>query len=143
VHDVSAGGFGAATPTVAGDWLKIGSVVGMQAGGGDSWLIGVVRRLSRDAEELGNVGIQTVAKSARAVDLLAGGSGTSLGQGILLSDPSDKPGELRMLLDIDRFDPRRSIQLAQDKGFLLMPIELIERGDDYELAKYRDPRRAS
>jgi hypothetical protein len=143
VQNVSAGGFGATTPTVAGDWLKIGSVVGMQPSGSENWLVGVVRRLSRDAEELGNVGIQTIAKSARAVDLRTGGSGAPLGQGILLSDPSDKPGELRILLDVNRFDARRSIQLAHETGYLLTPVGLIEKGDGYELAKYRDPRRAS
>jgi hypothetical protein len=142
VQNVSAGGFGATTPTVAGDWLKIGSLVGLQPSGSDAWLVGIVRRLARDAEELGNVGIQTIAKSARSVELRTGGSGSLLGLAVLLTDPSDKPGEVRLLLEIDKFDPRRSIQLAQETGYLLTPVEVIERGDDYELAKYRDPRRA-
>lgn len=142
VHNVSAGGFGAATPTIAGDWLKIGSLLGMQPSGGDNWLVGIVRRLSRDAEELGNVGIQTVAKSARSVELRSGGSGASLGLGILLTDPSDKPGEVRLLLEVERFDLRRSIEMVQDgSGQLLTPVELIENGDDYELARYRNMRK--
>jgi hypothetical protein len=144
VQNVSAGGFGATTPTVTGDWLKIGSVVGLQPSGGENWLVGIVRRLARDTDELGNVGIQTVAKSARSIELRAGGSGTSLGVGILLSDPSDKAGEVRVLLEPDRFDSRRSIEITDDGGTqLLMPIELVERSDDYELAKYRGMKRTN
>jgi hypothetical protein len=142
VHNVSAGGFGAVTPTAVGDWFRIGSLVGMQPSGTDSWLVGIVRRLSRDVEEVGNVGIQTIAKSARAVDLRSGGSGTSLGVGILLSDPADKPGEVRLILEVDKFDPRRSIEMAQEPGNLLKPIDVVEQGDDYELARYRDMRRS-
>jgi len=142
VQNVSAGGFGAITPTVNGDWLRIGSLVGLQPGGADNWLVGIVRRLSRDAEEQGNVGIQTVAKAAKSVELRAGGSGSSLGLGILLVDPSDKPGEVRVLLEIDRFDARRSIEMTRDgNAHLLMPIEVIEQGADYEMARYRDMRR--
>jgi hypothetical protein len=142
VQNVSAGGFGATTPQVAGDWLRIGSVVGMQPSGGDNWLVGIVRRLSRDAEELGNVGIQTVAKTATSVDLRSGGSGSSLGTGVLLIDPSDKAGEVRVLLEPNRFDARRSIEMVQSgNAHLLMPLELIESGVDYELARYRDMRR--
>lgn len=142
VQNVSAGGFGATTPTVTGDWLRIGSLVGMQPSGGENWLVGIVRRLSRDAEEQGNVGIQTIAKSAKSVELRAGGSGSSLGLGILLTDPSDKPGEARILLEVDRFDARRSVEMVQGgAGQLLTPVELIEQGADYELARYRGMRR--
>ena len=142
VQNVSAGGFGAVTPPVTGDWLRIGSLVGMQPSGGQNWLVGVIRRLSRDAEEQGNVGIQTIAKAAESVELKAGGSGTSLGVGILLVDPSDKLGEMRMLLDVGRFDSRRSIEMMKDGSpTLLMPMELLEEGTDYELAKYRSMRR--
>jgi hypothetical protein len=144
VQNVSAGGFGATTPQMIGDWLKIGSLVGMQPSGGDNWLVGIVRRLSRDAEELGNVGIQTVAKSGVSIELKNGGSGTSLGTGVLLIDPSDKPGEVRVLLEVNRFDSRRSIEMVREGNtHLLMPMEIIESGVDYELARYRDMRRTS
>ena len=142
VQNVSAGGFGAVTPPVTGDWLRIGSLVGMQPSGGANWIVGIVRRLSRDVSEQGNVGIQTVAKAAQTVELRAGGSGTSLGIGVLLVDPSDKAGEVRILLDLDRFDSRRSIEMVREgSGHLLMPIEIIERGFDYEMARYKDMRR--
>jgi hypothetical protein len=142
VQNVSAGGFGATTPQVTGDWLRIGSVLGLQPDGGANWLVGVVRRLSRDVDDLGNVGIQTIAKSAFPVDLRTGGSGTAIGSGILLLDPTDKAGEVRMLLDVDRFDDRRSIEMVRDgANHLLMPIGIIEQGDDYELVRYRDMRR--
>jgi hypothetical protein len=143
VQNVSAGGFGAVTPQVTGDWLQIGSLVGLQPSGGDNWLVGIVRRLSRETTEQGNVGIQTIAKSAQSVELKNGGSGSAMGTGVLLVDPSDKAGEVRVLLERDRFDARRSIEMVRDgAGHLLMPIEVIEAGADYELARYRDMRRA-
>jgi hypothetical protein len=76
------------------------------------------------------------------VELRSGGSGTSLGTAILLSDPSDKPGEVRLILESDKFDPRRSIEMAQEVGNLLKPIDIVEKGDDYELTRYRDMRRS-
>ena len=142
VQNVSAGGFGATTPQLTGDWLRIGCVLGMQPDGGANWLVGLVRRLARDADDQGNVGIQTVAKSAFPVELRTGGSGASIGTGILLVDPTDKAGEVRILLDVDRFDDRRSIEMVKDGiNHLLMPVGIIEQGDDYELARYRDMRR--
>jgi hypothetical protein len=142
VHNVSAGGFGATTPQLTGDWLRIGSVLGLQPDGGANWLVGMVRRLSHDADDQGNVGIQTIAKSAFSVDLRTAGSGTAIGGGILLVDPTDKAGEVRMLLEVDRFDDRRSIEMVRDgASHLLMPIGIIEQGDDYELVRYRDMRR--
>jgi len=143
VQNVSAGGFGATTPQVTGDWLRIGSLLGLQPDGGANWLVGMVRRLARDADDQGNVGIQTIAKSAFQVDLRTGGSGAAIGTGILLVDPTDKAGEVRMLLEIDRFDERRSIEMVRGGvAHLLMPIGVIEQNDDYELVRYRDMRRA-
>jgi hypothetical protein len=141
VQNVSAGGFGATAPQVAGDWLRIGSVLGLRPDGGANWLVGMVRRLSRDADDRGNVGIQTIAKSAFPVDLRTGGSGAAIGAGILLVDPTDKAGEVRMLLQVDRFDDRRSIEMVRDgASHLLIPVGIIEQGDDYELVRYRDMR---
>jgi hypothetical protein len=142
VQNVSAGGFGATTPQVTGDWLRIGTVLGLQPDGGANWLVGMVRRLARDADDQGNVGIQTIAKSAAPVELRTGGSGASLGTGILLMDPTDKAGEVRMLLEVDRFDDRRSIEMVRDgEAHLLMPVGIIQQGDDFELVRYRDMRR--
>jgi hypothetical protein len=31
--------------------------------------------------------------------------------------------------------------MAQEAGNLLKPIDVVEQGDDYELARYRDMRR--
>jgi hypothetical protein len=63
VENVSVGGFGALVPQVRGDWLRIGCLLAMQPEGGENWLIGVVRRLSRPSLQQAAVGIQTIARA--------------------------------------------------------------------------------
>ena len=87
VENVSVGGFGALVPQVRGDWLRIGCLIAMQPEGGDNWLIGVIRRLSRPSVTQAAVGIQTLARSAVPVQLhVQMGNTTTLGTevGIIL-----------------------------------------------------------
>ena len=63
VENVSAGGFGIVVPQVKGEWLKIGCLLAMQPEGGTNWVLGVVRRFTRDSSQQGSVGVQTIARS--------------------------------------------------------------------------------
>ena len=138
VENVSAGGFGAGIPEIKGDWLKIGCLLGLQPEGGENWVLGVIRRLQRDAAHKGAVGIQTIAKSAQLVQLSLGeGAGTETG--ILLSDAGDAPGEKRLLLPAGAFVPGQNLEYR--KGHLtclLMPQGVIASGEEYEVVKFRE-----
>jgi hypothetical protein len=143
VENVSAGGFGAGIPEIKGEWLKIGCLLGLQPEGGDNWVLGVVRRLQRDVPQKGAVGIQTIARSARLVQLRPadGGGGThSEGQaGMLLGDGGEAPGEARVLLRAGVFVPGQNMEYRKgDLNCLLMPQGVVAGDDEYEVVKFRE-----
>jgi hypothetical protein len=138
VENVSAGGFGAGIPELKGDWLKIGCLLALQPEGGDNWVLGVVRRLQREIPQKGSVGIQTIAKSARLVQLgVSGGAGGETG--ILISDGTESPGEARVLLRAGVFVPGQNMEYRKGElACLLMPQGVIDRGEEYEVVKFRE-----
>ena len=138
VEDISAGGFGAGIPEIRGEWLKIGCLLGLQPEGGDTWVLGVIRRLQREIPLKGLVGIKTIARSAELVQLsLSGGGGGETG--ILISDGGEPPGEVRVLLRAGTFVPGQNMEYRKgDATCLLMPQGAVDSGDEYELVKFRE-----
>ncbi len=138
VENVSAGGFGAGIPEMKGDWLKIGCLLGLQPEGGDNWVLGVVRRLQREIPQKGSVGIQTIAKSARLLQLSVGG-GAGGESGILIGDGSESPGEARVLLRSGVFVSGQNMEYRKgEMTCLLMPQGVVESGEEYEVVKFRE-----
>ena len=140
VENVSLGGFGASIEAI-GDWLKIGALLCMQPEGGDNWVLGVVRRFSKDSEGHASVGIKALSKNAQSVELrprTAGFSAAAAIPGVLLRE-GNPPGEVRMVLPFASFDVRESLELLQgDRLHLLIPIELEESGSNFEVGRYRE-----
>jgi hypothetical protein len=140
VENVSVGGFGALVPQVRGDWLRIGCLIAMQPEGGDNWLIGVIRRLSRPSHTQAAVGIQTLARTAVPVQLhVQMGNTTTLGTetGILL-DPHQLGGEVQVLLPPGVHAPGQSFMFEYNGlRTMLLPIGVAERRHDYELLRCR------
>ncbi len=137
VENVSAGGFGAGIPEIKGEWLKIGCLLGLQPEGGDNWVLGVIRRLQREIPLKGSVGIQTIAKSARVVQLsVSGGGGVT---GIFISDASESSGEARVLLRAGTFVSGQNMEYQKgEMTCLLMPQGVVESGDEYDLVRFRE-----
>lgn len=141
VENVSLGGFGAAVENLRGDWLKVGSLISMQPEGGENWVLGIVRRFSRDSDTQASVGVQTLARQAVSVELRPRTSTYAVGAGIPgIRLPEDRaPGEVRLVLPVATFDIRESLEyVSGDKRCLLTPIELVESALDFEIARYRE-----
>ena len=141
VENVSLGGFGAAIENLRGDWLKVGSLISMQPEGGENWVLGMVRRFSKESDNEANVGIQTLARQAVSIELRPRASTYSVGSsipGIRLAEDR-APGEVRLVLPIASFDLRESLEYqGNGRRYLLTPIELLETGADFEIARYRE-----
>jgi hypothetical protein len=140
VENVSVGGFGALVPQVRGDWLRIGCLLAMQPEGGDNWLIGVVRRLSRPSLEQAAVGIQTIARGAVPVQLRVH-SGHVVSDdtetGILLN-PTSPDGEMQLLVRAGVHAPGQSFSFDLNaRHTVLLPVGVPERRADYELLRCR------
>jgi hypothetical protein len=134
VENVSAGGFGASIPQIKGEWVKIGCLVGLQPEGGSNWIIGVIRRFTRESPQQGTVGIQTLARAALTLQ-----SGTDADAGtVILLNPSDDGAEAHLLLRPGALATGQNLEIERNgKLFLLMPAGMAERGDDYELVRCR------
>jgi hypothetical protein len=139
VENVSIGGFGAGVDEI-GEWLTIGALLCMQPEGGDNWVLGVVRRYSKESDGHASVGIQALSRRAQSVDLRprsAGFSATGAIPGIWLRD-GDAPGEVRMVMPQGSFDVRVNLEFAYaGQQFVLIPIELEKIGGNLEIGRYR------
>ena len=119
----------------------VGDLLVLQPGGGGNWLLGVVRRFERAADGRGQIGIESLSKTARKLPLrLRGGSGYVVGGGdpAILLDPHDEADTVRVLLSAGYFDPKESYDSRiDDQPVLVTPVELLESGPDYQIARVR------
>jgi hypothetical protein len=143
VENVSEGGFGAIIPQVKGDWLKVGCLLGVQTETAKFWGAGVIRRITRDEFQQRRVGIQVLSKSVIPVMLTPAGSVSSFHAArggepaILLSTTPDKNGEVSLLLRESTYSQHQPLDMnVHGKTFYLMPVKLVEGGDDYDLARF-------
>ncbi len=141
IENVSAGGFGASVPQIKGEWLKLGVLVALQPEGGKNWVVGVIRRFNRETPQQGAVGIQTLGRTVLAVTVRVQGAQAGTGQdGVIaiLLNPADSTAEAQLLLRGGVLVAGQNLELERNgKRFLLLPAGLIERGDDYELLRFR------
>lgn len=145
VENVSLGGFGAAIDDFGGEFgdyaLKIGTLLCLQAEGGENWVLGVLRRFSKDSPARARVGIESLSKQAQSVELrprTTGFSATGTIPGILLR-AGGAPGEARVVLPSMGFNLRQSLEYILDgQRYLLTPVELEEAGNHFEIGRYRE-----
>lgn len=140
VEDISATGFRSVTaPSTLGS-VKIGSLIGSKPENVGSWGVGIVRRLSRDAQNNLHVGVEILANQVVGVSLGARDH-SDAGEdnlALYLNKPNDNSGEAWLLMKPDAFLANRSFNMAiGDKTYLLLPLGLVESGEDYDLARYR------
>jgi hypothetical protein len=137
VENVSAGGFGAAVPQVKGDWLKVNALIAMQPEGGTNWVVGMVRRVNRTTGQEARVGIQTLSKAPQSADLEIGGAGRV--PGILLPSGDAGSAETSIALKPAVFVAGANVESEREgRQHLYMPQGVTERGDDYEIVRFRE-----
>jgi len=62
---------------------------------------------------------------------------------ILLSTGPDSRGEIGVVMRGGLFNSRDSLDMTvRDQSFLLMPVSLVEGGDDFDWAKFKIKQRA-
>lgn len=135
LEDISLGGVGAHAPNTAAEWLQVGSLIGLQPEGGQ-WVMGVVRRFQRGRDARSLVGVETLATHPAPVVVYDGETDTHT-QAVAL-DPLAAGSEVRIVLAGRRFDPRQSLFLSVgSEEMRLDPVELVERGREYDIGRYR------
>ena len=140
IEDISATGFRSVIPMGRANGIRIASLLGSQPDGVSHWGAGVVRRLSRDLDGNLHIGIELLSPRIVGVPLLdyANPDESGVQIGMYLNRPNDSSGEAWLLMKQDAFVANRSLKMELgDKEYLLLPLALVEQGEDYDLARYR------
>lgn len=144
VEDVSDGGYGAVIATVKSDWIRVGTLVGVQSEAAKYWGVGLIRRIVRDEKQQRHVGIQLLTTTAIPVKISMSetlsftDADREMERAILLSTGPDSRGEIGVVMRGGLFNGRNSLHMTvRDKSFLLMPVSLVEDGDDFDWAKFK------
>ena len=140
VEDISATGFRSVLPAVRAEGIKIGSLIGSKPENVQNWGAGIVRRLSRDDKNNLHVGVEVLSTQIVGISLTdrAEAADEDMQIAMYLNRPNDTSGEAWLLMRPDSFSPNRSLNMDLDgKGYLLLPLALVENGDDYDLARFR------
>ncbi len=137
VENVSAGGFGAVVPQLKGDWLRVGVLLALQPEGGSNWVLGLIRRVNKLDGQQARVGIETLSKTPSLSRFAVAGVASVTEQGVLLK--SGEAAEAHIVLKPGVFAPGQNLELARGARYhVYLPQAISERGDDYEIARYRE-----
>ena len=145
VENESYGGFGVFVSHTQGAWLRIGSAIGVRRHEGAAWGAGVVRRITLDEKGNRYVGIEMLASGGSAVTIRSaslsakGGSISARGElCVLLGSGEASKSEVTLLMRANLFSSAQSLLMqAYDRQYLLLAGALVERGDEFDLARYR------
>jgi hypothetical protein len=140
VEDISATGFRSVLPAARAEGIKIGSLIGSKPENVQNWGAGIVRRLSRDDKNNLHIGVEVLSTQIVGISLTdrAEAADEDMQIAMYLNRPNDTSGEAWLLMRPDSFSPNRSLNMDLDgKGYLLLPLALVESGDDYDLARFR------
>jgi len=140
VNDISVTGFRCVLPAKSAEGVKIGSLVGIKPENVERRGVGIVRRLRRDAQNNLHVGVEILSRHIDNILLRAHGGSRVKGVEIALwlGKPGDDVGEVFLLMGAHDFSMSRSLHTQfEGKCYLLIPLALQERGEDYDLARYR------
>lgn len=137
VADISSGGFRCILPVAQANGIVIGALLGIKPEKLDTWGVGIVRRLIRDHDDNLQVGVEMLTNQMTGVALReqhAEGEQPAL----WLNQAATDAGEARLLVGPDVFSSSRSLHMRMgDKNYLLLPLDLVEKGEDYDLVRYR------
>lgn len=137
VENVSAGGFGAVVPQLKGDWLRVGVLLALQPEGGNNWLLGLVRRVNKTGAQQARVGIETLSKAPAMSEFTVSGAHGTIEHGVLLVN--GEASEARIVLKPGVYAPAQNLEVARgQRHHVYIPQGVAERGEDYEIARFRE-----
>lgn len=139
VQDVSAGGYGAVIPAVAGDWVEVGSVIGVEGESFREWRVGLIRRVTRNEQQQQHVGVQLLTQVATLLHLRAPGGASSARTtpAILLSPRIEGQKEVEIMTPRGHCAKRDGVEATlAEKKHTLVPVDVVEHDGDYDRVKF-------
>jgi hypothetical protein len=133
VENVSAGGFGALVSQAKSDRLKVGALVAAKPEGAPGWMVGAVRRVSKISPQETRVGVETLSRTPAVSEFALRNAQT---QGVLLPAV---PGEAAIALRAGVYARGENLETTiGGRQHLYMPQGVPERGDDYEIVRFKE-----
>jgi hypothetical protein len=139
IENVSAGGFGALVPELKGDWLRVGALVAIQPEGGNNWVVGMLRRVSKTPDQRARVGIQTLSRLPAVSQFTMSGVRAAAERGVLLRGHDPASADVQIALRPGVFAPGQNLEaIREGRRYVYLPTGFGERGADYELGRFRE-----
>jgi hypothetical protein len=143
VEDRSQHGLRARVASPQGRWITIGSLVAFREPDDSLWSVGVVRRMARQGDDSRQVAVEMLARGGSAVTVLPriGERDRPSEQGVLsvlLPGPNGAREDVMLLSPPGTFSDTLPLEMrAYDRAYVLFPIELIEKGADFQIARFK------
>jgi hypothetical protein len=148
MHDRSETGVGIMLKGEDSEWVKVGKLLALRLDPGDSWLIGVVRRITRMQDDVRKIGVQTLDIAPSLVQLDIHESNPTLSYSVddtsyeinassqALIFPQLEDGNL-IILESARYAHGRQYKLRDAKGNRLIRLDTVrDKGDGWLMATY-------
>ena len=144
VENVSESGYGALVPATAGDWIRVGELIGIQVEGHTEWGAGLLRRVMRDEQRQYHVGIEVISRAVVPVKISHGQGGHDAENAMLLSSQPDSNAEIGVVLRAGRYEPNSPVEVVgRTSSYLFTPARMVDAGDDFDRAIYTITRQPS
>jgi len=145
IENRSSHGLRARVPSPQGLWITVGSLVAYRQQDDSVWSVGVVRRLKHKRDETREVALETLARGGSAVTVLPRIAGKAKDResdqgvlSVLLPGSASAGEEVRLLSPPGTFSETMPLEMrAYDRAYVLFPIELVETGADFQIARFK------
>jgi len=145
VENMSGGGFGALVPQANGEWLRIGAIVAISPeGAGERREVGIVRRLTLDGSGpklQAAVGVQVISRQpiigVFTTNIGRWAHGVATVEGIVIPEGGESGAVLVALAHGLYLPGEQLLAMIAERRHLMFPIGLVERGEDYDLIRFR------
>ncbi|HXJ08140.1 MAG TPA: hypothetical protein VNH12_01425, partial [Burkholderiales bacterium] len=104
--------------------------------GGDNWIVGMVRRVSKTSGQEARVGIETLSRAPHLARFALRGAEQ---RAIVLPAAVSGTGEASIVLRAGAYVPGQNLESERGgRSFVYMPQTVAERGDDYDIVRFRE-----
>jgi hypothetical protein len=142
--NVSDGGYGAIIPgSTKSDTLQIGSLLGLKAEGERYWSVGVVRRLTRDADLSRHVGIELLTRAALAMRVAPTGAISAANAvrddepAVLLTRHPDGDRQIRILMRAGCYTQEQQLELrVRGQVYRVRPVRILENAIEFDHGEF-------
>ncbi len=149
--NISECGFGAVIPSIGEDWVKIGLLIALKPEDGKEWVVGTVRRLSRDSDHKIHVGIQVLGHKPVSIRMKPSVNNISVWEKVTDVDVSTHidaifmgannkcVDENTLLMEPQSFVGENCFEMINQEETLRIALnKLLEEGQDYQRISYRE-----